>query len=35
MFHETRQVTKDQNIGNIKEETVKTCYTKLEKEIMS
>ncbi len=34
MSHKVQQVTKDQNIGNIKEKFVKTYYTELKKEIM-
>ncbi len=33
MSHKVQQVTKDQNIGNIKENFVKPCYMELKKEI--
>jgi hypothetical protein len=35
MFHEAQRITKDENIGNIKEKIVKTCYMKLKKEEMT
>jgi hypothetical protein len=35
MSHEARQITKDENIGNIKEKIVKTCYMKMKKEVMT
>jgi hypothetical protein len=35
MFCESQRITKDENIGNIKEKIVKTCYMKLKKEVMT
>jgi hypothetical protein len=34
MSHKAQQVTKDHNIGNIKQKIIEPCYTKLKKELV-